>query len=367
MVDKARQDKIRREQDLAAGTSSGGSGSGGGGAATQDEDDDDNDDDDTELAAAPTTAGTLPKRSIGGGSGGGGGWLSSKFLPKYLSPGKANKNRAATNPSGDDNSSLASSSLGGSVRSKDSWLKRVRSGASSAIGYDDASLADDFSVGAESIGGKAAPPAFSGADSTLGPMDPERGDVDVDDSVDVTRAYDMSRTETGQSTWSFSRIGWGGGAKKQDPPATGTVATPPRASAGLEVTTDGPQEPQDDMEFAPDTRILTDDDDDDDNVPGGSDFDREFNRKSSDLSHIQRGPGAIQPKGGYRYSARANLPTHAESGPGSVSRHIRIDRGAVAWLELLCCVAHSCTFLSFSLFLYAHIAAASPCPGKFST
>jgi len=70
------------------------------------------------------------------------------------------------------------------------------------------------------------------------------------------------------------------------------------------------------MEFAPDTRILTDDEDDD-NGPGGSDFDREFNRKSSDLSHIQRGPGAIQPKGGSRYSARANLPTHAESGPGS--------------------------------------------------
>mmetsp|Transcript_14318 Transcript_14318/g.41171 ORF Transcript_14318/g.41171 Transcript_14318/m.41171 type:complete len:505 (-) Transcript_14318:181-1695(-) len=254
----------------------------------------------------------LGKSSAAGG--GGGGWLSSKFRPRYLSPGRANKNRP--DPSGQrstdvDNSSLGSSSLGnGTATSKESWAKRVRSnlsvgGSTLRGGADDCSLEDDFSVGAESIGGKAAGPAFTGDDEDNVNM---LGEIGMDDDVDVTRGYDMNRTETAQSTWSFSGVG----GKRSDPPAAvnppnyGVAVAPQRSDLA-----DGEE-----TEFAPDTRILNDDE----SALLDDDFDREFNRKPSDLTHISRGPGAIRSRqtGSSRYNG-GSLPTHNEpiAGHGS--------------------------------------------------
>ena len=127
-----------------------------------------------------------------------------------------------------------------------------------------------------------------------------RGELGLDDDVDVTRGYDMARTNTAMSTWSFSAVG----QKPNGPPpaaaAYGAGVAPPRSDAGTD----------DETEFGPDTRILTDDG----SVFLDDDFDREFARKPSDLTHMSRGPGAIRPRqGGYSRYAGGTLPTHNES------------------------------------------------------
>ena len=297
LVDKARAEKIQKENDLSPGQQTPPNGS-----TSVNEDG-------IEVgyaagaAAASVAAGTAVASGSGSGSG---GWLSSKFRPKYLSPGRATKNRP--DPNGkrptDDNSSLGSSSLGNGTT--DSWAKRVQSnisvGGSTLRGADDGSLGDDFSVGAESIGGKAAGPAFTGDDVENVNM---LGEIGMDDDVDVTRGYDMARTETAQSTWSFSGVG----RKRQDPPITSPpnygIAVAPQRS---EVDND------DETEFAPDTRILNDDE----SALLEDDFDREFNRKNSDLTHISQGPGAIRPKQSASRYRGGNLATHNETGSVSV-------------------------------------------------
>jgi hypothetical protein len=295
LVDKARAEKIRREEDLSSGQQTPPNGS-----TSVNEDGIE-----VGYAAAGGAAASVAAGTAAGGRGSG-GWLSSKFLPKYLSPGRATKNRPDPNgqrPS-DDNSSLGSSTLGnGTTDSKESWAKRVQSnisvGGSTLRGADDGSLGDDFSVGAESIGGKAAGPAFTGDDVE------NVGEIGMDDDVDFARGYDMARTETAQSTWSFSGVG----QKRQDPPTTNPpnygIAVAPQRS---DVDND------DETEFSPDTRILNDDE----SALLEDDFDREFNRKPSDLTHISQGPGAIRPKqSGGRYMG-GNLATHNETGSVSV-------------------------------------------------
>ena len=276
LVDKARADKIRREKDLATPTTSG---------ANED-------------GVEVTDLGVVGAATAG--TGGGGGWLSSKFRPKYLSPGKATKNRP--DPKGQRAADSDVSSLGSSVASKESWAKRVKSnlsvGGSTLRGGDNASLGDDFSIGAESdLGGQAAGPAFTGDDVERSNI---LGEMGMDDDVDVTKDYDMNRVETAQSTWSFSGVG----RKRVDPPAGGV--NPPNYGVAVAPLVADDEE----TEFAPDTRILNDDE----SALLDDDFDREFNRKPSDLTHLSRGPGAIRSRqtGGSRY-AGGTLPTHKEA------------------------------------------------------
>ena len=278
LVDKARADKIRREKDLATPST---------GGANED-------------GVEVTERGVVGAAAA---SGSGGGWLSSKFRPRYLSPGKATKNRPDPNGQRAADSSDVSS-LDSSVVSKESWAKRVKStlsvgGNSTLRGNDNASLGDDFSIGAESdLGGKAAGPAFTGDDVERSNI---LGEIGMDDDVDVTRDYDMNRVETAQSTWSFAAVG----RKRADPPAGGV--NPPNYGVAV-----APRVVDDDeeTEFAPDTRILNDDE----SALRDDDFDREFNRKPSDLTHLSRGPGAIRSRqtGGSRY-AGGTLPTHKEA------------------------------------------------------